>query len=228
MTYLFDPHPVVSVPVVGTAARFPVRRVFCVGRNYRDHALEMGHDPDREPPFFFTKDATTLVTDGGAFPLPRATGEVHHEVELVVALKAGGADVRPEEALSLVCGYAVGIDFTRRALQAEAKKGGRPWDTAKSFDGSGPVSAIVPVEAVGHPAAGAIWLDVAGARRQTGDLSQMIWSVPELIAHLSGLFRLEPGDLIFTGTPAGVGPVAVGETVTCGVEGVGALTVAVV
>ncbi|WP_181707715.1 fumarylacetoacetate hydrolase family protein [Chthonobacter rhizosphaerae] len=228
MTYLFDPPPVVSVPVVGTDARFPVRRVFCVGRNYRDHAIEMGHDPDREPPFFFTKDARALVTDGGPFPLPRATGEVHHEVELVVALRAGGSDVAAADALGLVHGYAVGIDLTRRSLQADAKKAGRPWDTAKSFDHSGPISAIAPASAVGHPASGAIWLDVDGARRQTGDLAQMIWSVPELIAHLSGLFRLEAGDLVFTGTPAGVGPVMVGQTMRCGVEGVGELTVPVV
>lgn len=219
MDYVIAPPALAAVPVAG-GGLFPVRRVYCVARNYAAHAVEMGHDPDREPPFFFQKNPDDLVTEGGDFPYPTATSDVHHEVELVIALSGGGADISPVEALARVWGYAVGVDFTRRDLQAEAKKAGRPWAVAKAFDHSAPISALRPVAGLGHPTMGAIWLDVNGERRQTGDLSQMIWKVPEVIAELSKLFTLAPGDLIFTGTPSGVGPVQRGDSVACGVDGV--------
>jgi fumarylpyruvate hydrolase len=214
--------------VEGTRGRFPVHRIYCVGRNYAEHAREMGHDPDREPPFFFMKPADALVTDGGDFAYPSGSTDVHHELELVVALGRGGANIPPERALDHVYGYAVGLDMTRRDLQAEAKKMGRPWDVGKAFDGSAPCTAIRPVAEIGHPAKGAIWLEVNGAPRQRGDLAQLIWKIPEMIAYLSTVFTLAPGDLIFTGTPAGVGPVDRGDLLRGGVEGVGTLTVRVV
>lgn len=226
MDYVIEPPAQVSVPVAG-GGLFPVRRVYCVGRNYAAHAVEMGHDPDREPPFFFQKNPDNLVAGGGDFPYPRASSDVHHEVELAVALSGGGADIAVETALERVYGYAVGIDFTRRDLQAKAKKAGRPWDAAKAFERSAPISAIRPAAGIGHPSQGAIWLDVNGERRQTGDLAQMIWKTEEVIAELSKLFTLAPGDLIFTGTPSGVGPVARGDRVACGVDGVGELAVQV-
>lgn len=225
-SFVIPPPPVVTVPVVGQAGAFPVRRIYCVGRNYADHAREMGHDPDREAPFFFQKAADTLVLDG-KFPYPPGTDDVHHEVELVVALAVGGRDIPVERALECVYGYAVGLDMTRRDLQAVAKKAGRPWEVAKSFDASAPISPIVPAATSGHPAAGAIWIDVNGARRQTGDLAQMIWKVPETIAYLSGLFELAPGDLIFTGTPAGVTAVTRGDRLHAEIDGVGTLDVEV-
>jgi fumarylpyruvate hydrolase len=219
-------HP--SVAVEGARGRFPVHRIYCVGRNYAEHAREMGHDPDREPPFFFMKPADTILTDGKDFPYPSRSGDVHHELELVVALGGGGADIPEGRALGHVYGYAVGLDMTRRDLQAEAKKLGRPWDVGKAFDWSAPCSAIRRAADIGHPRRGAIWLDVNGVTRQRGDLSQLIWSVPEMIAYLSTLFTLDPGDLIFTGTPAGVGPVERGDVLSGHVEGVGSLTVRVV
>lgn len=224
--YCFPPL-IPSLAVVGRDARFPVRRVYCIGRNYADHAREMGHDPEREPPFFFTKHADSLVPNGGVFPYPPATRDVHHEIELVVAIGADGADIPVEMALDHVFGYAVGLDMTRRDLQAEAKRLGRPWEIAKAFDAAAPCSAIVPVEAIGHPRTGAIWLDVNGAARQRGDIADMTWGVAELIAHLSRHMRLAAGDLIFTGTPAGVGPVRVGDRLEGGVEGVGRIAVEV-
>ena len=212
----------------GRAGAFPVRRVYCVGRNYAEHASEMGHDPDREPPFFFQKPPTRLDRSDGQVPLPARTKDVHHEVELVVALGKGGARHPGRAALDCVYGYAVGLDMTRRDLQDEAKKAGRPWEIAKSFDASAPISAVVPAAALGHPTQGAIWLDVNGERRQTGDLAQMIWKVPETIAYLSGLFELAPGDLIFTGTPAGVSAVARSAAeLHAQIDGVGELTVEV-
>ena len=220
------PEPVV-LPVHGSDGLFPVRRVYCVARNYAAHAVEMGHDPDREPPFFFQKNPDSLVTDG-AFPYPAASSDVHHEIELAVALADGGTDIPVGEALRLVYGYAVALDMTRRDLQGEAKALGRPWEVAKAFDASAPCGEIVPAAAIGHPAAGPIWLDVNGRRRQTGDLTQMTWKVPEIIAHLSGLFRLAPGDLILTGTPAGVGAVQRGDALHGHVEGVGDLRVSVI
>jgi len=226
-TYVVDPPPVAAVPVRGTDALFPVHRIYCVGRNYAEHAIEMGHDPNREPPFFFQKNPDTLVLDG-AFPYPSATKDVHHEIELVVALGKGGTDIPVEEALSCVYGYAVGLDMTRRDLQGEAKKLGRPWEVGKAFEASAPCSEIVPASVVGHPTAGAVWLDVNGQRRQTGDVNQLIWKIPEMISYLSGLFALRPGDLIYSGTPAGVGPVQRGDVLAGGVEGIGELRVRVV
>ncbi len=222
------PLPVpVLVPVKGEAAAFPVRRIYCVGRNYADHAREMGGDPNREPPFFFGKPRDAAVPGGGDIAYPPATSDLHHEVELVVALGRGGRDIPVEAALDCVYGYAVGIDLTRRDLQAQAKSKGQPWETAKGFDRSAPVSPIVPAARIGHPSAGAIWLSVNGEVRQKGDLAQMTWRVEEILAHLSGLFELAPGDLVFTGTPAGVGALHRGDRVRCGVDGLGELEIAI-
>jgi len=209
--------------------RFPVRRVYCVGRNYADHAREMGSDPDREPPFFFSKprDAAFTVAEGirpelpGVVPYPPLTGNLHHEVELVVALGSGGSSVTPEHALDLVWGYGVGVDLTRRDLQDVAKKTGRPWETAKGFDASAPLGLLAPVTVTGHPAAGRISLSVNGEIRQEGDLAEQIWSVPEVISHVSGFVELAAGDLIMTGTPAGVGPLLRGDRVLGSIDGVG-------
>jgi fumarylpyruvate hydrolase len=228
MEYVIPLPAVPSLPVDGTRARFPVHRIYCVGRNYAEHAREMGHDPEREPPFFFMKPADTLLTDGKDFPYPSRSRDVHHELELVVGLGAGGVDVPAARALDLVYGYAVGLDMTRRDLQAEAKKLGRPWDVGKAFDCSAPCSSMRRTADIGHPTAGAVWLEVNGSPRQKGDLAQLIWKVPEMIAYLSTLFALAPGDLIFTGTPAGVGPVERGDVLAGGVKGVGTITVRVV
>jgi len=225
--YVIAPPALASVPVRGTGRRFPVHRIYCVGRNFAAHAVEMGHDPDKEPPFFFQKNPDNLATDGAAFPYPPRTRDVHHEVELVVALAEGGRDIAVERALDHVWGYAVGIDMTRRDLQGEAKTLGRPWEVAKAFEHSAPCGELVPATAIGHPSAGAIWLDIDGERRQAGDLNQMIWKVPEVVAELSSLFELQPGDLIMTGTPAGVGPVHVGQRLHGHIDGVGDLEVAV-
>jgi len=217
--------PPVLLPVEGDTRGFPVRRVFCVGRNYAAHAREMGHDPDREPPFFFTKPADALVPGGGTIPYPPATKDLHHEVELVVALGRGGADIPEGEALDRVFGYAVGIDFTRRDLQAEAKKLGRPWDMAKGFDRSAPLSPLRPAAQIGHPERNPIRLLVNGAVRQESDLAHHIWSVAETIAYLSGLVELAGGDLIFMGTPEGVAAVGRGDRLEAEIEGVGRLAV---
>jgi fumarylpyruvate hydrolase len=216
--YVFPPAAQAHLAVHGAAKLFPVHRIYCVGRNYAEHAVEMGHDPNREPPFFFQKNPDSLVIDGRDFPYPSASKDVHHEIELVVALGGGGTDI---------FGYAVGLDMTRRDLQGEAKKLGRPWEVGKAFEAAAPCSALTPIGKAGQLAKGAITLDVNGQRRQTGDLSQMIWSVPEVIAHLSKLFTLRPGDLIFTGTPAGVGPVQRGDRLHGAIEGIGVLDVAV-
>ncbi|MFN3646335.1 MAG: fumarylacetoacetate hydrolase family protein [Gemmobacter sp.] len=222
MPYVLDPPPVVALPVQGSDARFPVRRIFCVGRNYEEHAREMGADT-REPPFFFTKPADALVTGNAAIPFPPATHDLHHEAELVVALGAGGSDIAPEDARALVWGYAPGNDLTRRDLQAAAKAARRPWDMGKAFDHSAPCGALVPVAACGHPARARITCTVDGKVTQDADIADMIWDVPHIIAHLSRLVRLAPGDLIFTGTPAGVGPVARGQTVRVEIAGLGAV-----
>ena len=218
-----------AVPVSG-GGLFPVRRIFCIARNYAAHAREMGGDPSRESPFFFTKpaDAVLPVRSGvsGAFPYPQASRDVHHELELVVALGAGGVDLTPADAARCIWGYAVGLDMTRRDLQAEAKAKGRPWDIAKAFDHSAPVSEIVPAAGrVLH--SGEIRLDINGERRQLGDLADMILPIPELIAYFSRYFRLAPGDLIFTGTPEGVGPVVAGDVLRGAVAGVGVLSLRV-
>lgn len=215
------------IPVAGSARMFPVRRVYCVGRNYADHAREMGHDPDREPPFFFQKNPDNLFA-GADFPYPPQSQDVHHEVELLVALGSGGRDIPPEAALSHVWGYGVALDMTRRDLQAAAKKAGRPWEIGKAFEQSAPVAPIHPVAEVGHPASGAITLSVNGELRQSGDLAQMIWSVPEIIACLSAHFTLAAGDVILTGTPAGVGPVRRGDRMEAAIDGLGGLSVTVV
>ncbi len=221
----FPPQP--TVAVAGTEARFPVRRIFCVGRNYAAHAREMGND-DREPPFFFTKPADAVVDSGATIPYPPETADLHHEVELVVAVGAAGRNVSVERARDLVYGYAVGIDLTRRDLQAEAKRSGRPWDMAKGFDHSAPCGAIAPVARIGHPQEGAIRLAVAGRERQAGDLSQMVWSVAETISCLSRLVELARGDLVFTGTPAGVGAVGRGERMDAHIDGIGDIAVILV
>ncbi|MCP5372684.1 MAG: fumarylacetoacetate hydrolase family protein [Hyphomicrobiales bacterium] len=228
MEFVFAPPPVTSLAVRGMAARFPVRRVYCVGRNYAAHAIEMGFDPDREPPFFFQKNPDNLVPGGGDVPYPPLTQDLHHEIELVAALGEGGRDIPRDRALDHVFGYAVGIDLTRRDLQGVCKKMGRPWEVGKAFEHSAPCSEIVPAAEIGHPDAGDIHLDVNGARRQEGDLNQLIWKLPEVIEHLSGLFTLAAGDLIFTGTPAGVGPVVAGDTLTGSVAGVGGIAVRIV
>jgi fumarylpyruvate hydrolase len=225
--YAVEPAPQVAVPVAGTSTLFPVHRVYCVGRNYAAHAIEMGGDPNREPPFFFQKNPDNLVLDG-RFPYPSASSSVHHEVELVVALGRGGIDIATDKALDHVFGYAVGIDMTRRDLQDVAKEQRRPWETAKAFEGSAPCGPIVPASQTGHPSSAAITLDVNGSRRQTGDLNQMIWKVPEIIAYLSGLFTLKPGDLIFTGTPSGVGAIERGDTMRAGIADIGEIEVRVV
>ena len=225
MKYVIEIGDRPSLPVDGSDARFPVGRIYCVGRNYAEHAREMGHDPDREPPFFFMKPADAIVTDGGDFGYPSHSRDVHHELELVVALGSGGSAVPASRALDLVYGYAVGLDMTRRDLQGEAKKMGRPWDTGKAFDGSAPCSSIRRASEIGHPTKGAVWLEVNGTSRQRGDLSQLIWKIPEMIAYLSKLITLKAGDIIMSGTPAGVGPVKAGDKLEGHVDGVGDLTV---
>ena len=223
---VIPPPAQVTVPVAGGGA-FPVRRVFCVGRNYAEHAREMGHDPDREPPFFFTKPADALVINGADMPYPTMTSDLHHEMEQVVAIGTGGADIAEADALKHVWGYTVGLDMTRRDLQGEAKKMGRPWDMAKGFDQSAPIGTIVPAKGI-DPGKGKIELKVNGDVRQTSDLSKLIWSVPEVIAYLSKLVRLEPGDLIFTGTPEGVAAAKRGDVLEGMVEGVGTVRTTIV
>lgn len=216
-----------SLPVAGETARFPVRRIFCVGRNYAEHSREMGHDPTRELPFFFTKDSYSLVPGGGVFPYPPLSQDVHHEIELVAAVGRGGSDIPAEKALRHIYGYAVGLDMTRRDLQGEAKKTGRPWEVGKAFAHAALCSKIRPATKSGHPAKGLVWLKINGEMRQKGDLAEMIWNVPEIVMHLSRLFPLSAGDLIFTGTPAGVGPVKKGDVLEGGVEGIATLKVRV-
>lgn len=218
--YVIPPPPQASVPVRG-GGLFPLRRIFCVGRNYADHAREMGGDPEREAPFFFTKPADAVLTGDADMAYPTATGDLHHEMELVAAIGAGGSDIAAADALAHVWGYAAGLDMTRRDLQSAAKKAGRPWDMAKGFDLSAPIGALVPVAQCGHPRAGRIELRVNGAVRQAGDLGEMIWDVAETVAALSALVRLMPGDLMFMGTPAGVGAVGRGDGLVGTIEGVG-------
>jgi fumarylpyruvate hydrolase len=228
LSYVIAPPQTVTLPVKGGAQLFPVRRIYCIGRNYAAHAIEMGHDPNRESPFFFQKNPDNLLPEGRDFPYPAKTDDVHHEIELVVALKTGGSNIAVDRALDHVFGYGVGLDMTRRDLQGEAKKLGRPWEIGKAFEASAPCTALVPASAIGHPSHGAIWLKVNGATRQEGDLNQMIWKAPEIIAYLSEYFVLAPGDVIFSGTPSGVGPVKRGDRLHGHVDGVGDLQVAVV
>ena len=220
------PAPAV-LPVAGSAALFPVRRVYCIGRNYAAHAVEMGHDPDREPPFFFQKNPDNL-DPSGEFPYPGRSADVHHEVELAVALGTGGSDIPVERAMRHVWGYAVALDMTRRDVQDEAKRLKRPWDTSKAFERSAPIGPLVPAADFGDPSRGAISLTVNGEIRQSGDLDQMIWKVPEMIAYLSTWFTLAAGDVILSGTPAGVGPVARGDRLEARIDGLPPLDVRVV
>lgn len=220
--------PPTVLPVNDSDQLFPVRRVYCVGRNYAAHAIEMGGDPDRELPFFFQKNPDNIILQGEAFPYPSESSDIHFEVEMVITIGKGGSDISVGSALDHVFGYAVGLDMTRRDLQAAAKKDGRPWEIAKAFEKSAPCSAIMPSSQIGHPDAGEIYLDVNGERKQTGNLNQLIWKTPEIIAYLSKLFTLAPGDLIFTGTPAGVGPVKKGDVMQAHLETIGSLQVVVV
>ena len=220
-----DVGPRASLVVVGSAERLPVRRIYCVGQNYRAHALEMGANPDREPPFFFMKPADAVRDDGSVIAYPPATRDLHHEVELVVAIGRGGADIAAERALTHVYGYAVGLDLTRRDLQTAARKIGRPWETSKAFDASAPVGALKPAPGRALPPESAITLRVQGELRQEATLAQLIWPVPEILAQLSTLFELRPGDLVFTGTPAGVGPLAVGDRLEAHIDGLPDLSV---
>ena len=223
--YTFTPPAETVIPVVGSDALFPVRRIYCVGRNYAEHAREMGADPNREPPFFFSKPRDAVVPGGGNIPFPPATSNLQHEVELVVALAKGGLNIAEADALSHVYGYATGIDFTRRDLQMIAREKCHPWEPGKGMDRGAPITAIVPVTA-GAPASDAtIWLKVNGETRQSARLDQVIWSVPEVISRLSQYFELAPGDLIFTGTPGGVSTVVSGDSLVCGIDGLPVLEV---
>lgn len=225
MSYVIDFPGVVTLPVVESNKAFPVGRIYCVGRNYAEHAREMGHDPDREPPFFFMKPADAIVANGATIPYPQMTKDVHHEIEMIVAIGKGGSNIPVEKALDHVFGYGVGLDMTRRDLQGEAKKMGRPWEMGKAFDNSAPCTALKTVAMVGHPAKGAIWLKVNGEVKQKGDLSELIWNIPDTISYLSKLITLRPGDIIMSGTPAGVGPIKPGDKLEGHVDGVGELTV---
>ncbi len=228
MSYVLNVAPVPSLPVKGSDSRFPVRRIFCVGRNYAEHAREMGFDPDREPPFFFTKPGDAIVQDGAEIPYPPLTNNLHYEIELVVAISGGGLNIRESDALEHIYGYAVGLDMTRRDLQLSMREIGRPWCWGKAFDNSAPMGEITPVDQCGHIDKGHIWLDVNGERRQDGNINQLIWSIPEVIAHLTQSIALAPGDLIMTGTPAGVGPVVAGDRLCGGIDGLASLSVSIV
>lgn len=227
MSYVFDAPPQASLAVEGQSTRFPVRRIFCVGRNYEAHAREMGKDPTREAPFFFTKPSDAVVDTPCTLSYPTLTENLHYEIELVIAIGKGGTDIAEADVVDHVWGAAVGIDLTRRDLQAEAKKMGRPWDWAKAFDQSAPISAVKPIKDVPSVEAGRIWLAVNGEVRQDADIADLIWSVKEHVAILSRAMTIAPGDLIMTGTPAGVGALVPGDVVTGGVDGVGTLEVTI-
>ena len=219
--------PVVALPIAGTDARFPVRRVYCIGRNYAAHAVEMGHDPDREDPFFFQKNPDNLDASG-EFPYPAHSSDVHHEIEMAVLLKSGGSNIAVEDSLDHVYGYAVSLDMTRRDLQGVQKKMGRPWEIGKAFERSAPIGLISPADAIGHPSEGRVALTINGELRQEGDLNQMIWKVPEMIAYLSEYFELAAGDVILSGTPAGVSAVQKGDVMVLAIDGLTSMTVTVV
>ena len=226
VTFAFAPVAAPTLPVRGSGERLPVHRIYCIGRNYEAHAVEMGHDPSKEPPFFFQKNPDNLIV-GADFPYPPETSDVHHEIEMVAVLSKGGKNIAVADALACVWGYGVGLDMTRRDLQGEAKKLGRPWEVGKAFEHSAPCTEIVPASQIGHPDHGAIWLKVNGEVKQKGDLNQMIWKTAEQVAILSRYFELQPGDVIFTGTPSGVGPVKKGDVLEGFVEGVGTLKIKV-
>jgi fumarylpyruvate hydrolase len=225
MSYAIDYPGPVTLPVAESNQAFPVGRIYCVGRNYAEHAREMGHDPDREPPFFFMKPADAIVMSGASIPYPQVTKDLHHEIEMIVAIGKGGSNIPVEKALEHVFGYGVGLDMTRRDIQGEAKKMGRPWEMGKAFDNSAPCTPLKTVAMVGHPDKGAIWLKVNGKVTQKGDLSELIWNIPETISSLSNLITLRAGDIIMSGTPAGVGPVQPGDKLEGHVDGVGDLTI---
>jgi len=226
-TFIIDTPEIVALPIAGIEAKFPVRRVYCIGRNYAAHAVEMGHDPDREPPFFFQKNPNNL-DPSGEFPYPPKTSDVHHEIEMAVMLKSGGDNIAISDALNHIYGYALSLDMTRRDLQGEQKKMGRPWEIGKAFERSAPVGAIHTVTDVGHLDQGNVELRVNGEVKQKGDLNQMIWKVPEMISYLSDYFTLAAGDVILSGTPAGVGPVVKGDTMELIIEGLGEMKIPVV
>ena len=226
-TFIIPPPPAPTLPIAGSDSLFPVRRVYCIGRNYAAHTIEMGGDPDREPPFFFQKNPDNLDTSG-VFPYPVKSSDVHHELEMLVALKSGGTDIPVEGALEHVFGYAVCLDMTRRDLQGEAKDLRRPWEIGKSFERSAPCGALMPAAEIGHPERGAVSLHVNGTERQVGDLDQMIWKVPEMISYLSTYFQLAAGDVILSGTPSGVAAVTKGDVMEAAIAGVGTLSVEVV
>ncbi|MDR3468522.1 MAG: fumarylacetoacetate hydrolase family protein [Xanthobacteraceae bacterium] len=225
--YVLEPPAIPSVAIAGESARFPVRRIFCVGRNYAAHAREMGKDPDREPPFFFTKPADAVVYSGATIAYPPETRNFHYEIELIVAIGREGFEIRREDALAHVFGYGVGIDLTRRDLQFEARDKGRPWDWGKAFDQSAPIAPLHRVTDGVHPARGRIWLAVNGAVKQDADLAELIWPVPDIIAIASRSMVLKPGDLIMTGTPAGVGAIVAGDKVTGGIDGLGTIEITI-
>ena len=227
MSYVVSEGDKPSLPIEGSEDRYPVRRIYCVGRNYRAHAIEMGADPDRDPPFFFMKPADAIVQNGATIPYPAQTANLHYEIELVVAIGTGGKDIAEADSLEHVWGYGVGIDLTRRAIQNKAKEMGRPWDMGKGFDNSAPCTALRPVSDVGHPAEGTIWLKVNGRMQQESTIDLHIWSVPETISYLSGLVELAPGDLIYMGTPEGVGPVVAGDVMTGHIDGVADLEITI-
>lgn len=224
MSFIFPPAPTPSVAIAGSTDRIPVRRIFCVGRNYAAHAIEMGKDPDRDPPFFFTKPADAVVEDGQTIPYPPETENFHYEAELIAVIGTGGRNIAQADALDHVWGYAVGNDLTRRDLQLEAREKGRPWDWGKAFDRSAVIGPVHAASDVGHPAKGAIRLMVNGQPRQDADLAELIWSVPEVVSIISQSIELRPGDLIMTGTPAGVGPLLEGDTCVVEIEGLGQVT----
>ena len=224
--YVISPPQITGLPIDGTDALFPVRRVYCIGRNYAAHAIEMGHDPDREPPFFFQKNPNNLDPSGN-FPYPPHSSDVHHEAEMYVALKSGGANIAVEDALDCVYGYGLSLDMTRRDLQGQMKKLGRPWEIGKAFERSAPCGPIYPASKIGHPAAGRLVLTVNGETRQKGDLKQMIWKVPEMISYPSQYLELASGDIIQSGTPAGVGPIAKGDVMVVTIDGLGSFSVTV-
>ncbi len=232
MEYAVTPAPQPTVAVAGAATLFPVRRIYCVGRNYAGHAREMGGNPDREPPFFFMKPADAVLPSAGALSgemtYPPMTDNLQHEVELVVAIGRSGANISPEVACDHVFGYAVGLDMTRRDVQTKLREGGRPWEMGKAFDQSAPIGAIHVAAEVGHPQSGAIWLSVNGVERQRSDIARMTWSVAEVIAKLSQYVRLSPGDLIFTGTPEGVARVVQGDVLKAGIAGLSELSITLV
>ena len=219
--------PIIALAIAGTDDQFPVRRVYCIGRNYAAHAIEMGHDPDREPPFFFQKNPDNLDTSG-EFPYPPRTADVHYEIEMAVMLKSGSTNIPLENALDHVFGYALSLDMTRRDLQGEQKKMGRPWEIGKAFERSAPVGVIHTVESVGHLNQGRVELKVNGEVKQEGDLNQMIWKVPEMISYLSDYFELAAGDVILSGTPAGVGPIVKGDVMDVSIEGLGSMSIPVI